>query len=402
MISQRFESGGQPVFILSCVRSGSTLLRCIIDTHPVFCSPGHLNLGVLCSNLYMTVYYSLGKLPGVETNKQREMLAAEETRKVVSDLLNRYALGKDKKKWCEKSTANIDFVDILYKIFPDAKFICLYRNSLDVAYSCIKFSALGYMDALTPYVKKYPTNLVEAMLNIWLDKTKKLIDFEQTYSDQCIRVNYESLVYRPEQTVGELFKFLGEEWDKSLLELIFKSPHDQGEGDLKVWFSDSIDSDSVGKGTAMPFAAIPEDLMKEVNDIHRYLGYPTLEELYAEQHREETDQQIQDLDINGFFNRRLSQLTDRAHKSDYVWRGRCRFLISGIRGGEWLIESNSDGVKIIDNDNSSDCVISVAYRVLCELISGKKSPVQAYENGEIIGGGNLIMALELGSMIFAD
>ncbi len=86
----------QPIFILSCVRSGSTMLRCIIDTHPNLCSPGHLSLGPLCTHLYSTAYYSLGKLPDIVSEEQRDNRAAEETRRVVDDLLVRYTQGKGK------------------------------------------------------------------------------------------------------------------------------------------------------------------------------------------------------------------------------------------------------------------------------------------------------------------
>jgi protein-tyrosine sulfotransferase len=54
-----------------------------------------------------------------------------------------------------------------------------------------------------------------------------------------------------------------------LIESIFKVPHDQGDGDLKVWFSDKINKDSIGNGTAIPFTVIPGELMAEINVLHR-------------------------------------------------------------------------------------------------------------------------------------
>jgi protein-tyrosine sulfotransferase len=115
----------QPIFILSCARSGSTMFRCIIDTDPNLCSPGHLSLGPLCSHLYATTYYSLGQLPNMETEEQRGQLAINETRRVVEDILGRYTQGKGKKNWGEKSTINIDHLKILAKVFPKAKYIYL-------------------------------------------------------------------------------------------------------------------------------------------------------------------------------------------------------------------------------------------------------------------------------------
>lgn len=388
----------QPVFILSCVRSGSTMLRCIIDTHPNLCSPGHLSLGPLCADLYAATYNTLGKLPDIETEKQREQLAVNETRRVVEDILGRYAQGKGKKNWCEKSTVNIDYLTILTKVFPQAKYICLYRNCLDVAYSCIKFSPLGYMNELTPYVQRHPANFVAAMIDNWLDKTGKLLAFEQAHADQCIRVNYESLVQQPESVLAKLFAFLDQPWDESLIESVFKVPHDQGDGDVKVWFSGKINKDSIGSGTSIPLTVIPDGMRAEVDLLHRQLGYPALETLYAEQQHND-GQGLQDFDLNDFFQNRLllnTVLTDQPNRL----RGICKFVITGLKGGVWTIESHSSGLTLKEDDGDSDCTIATTYRVFCELIEGRKTAVNAYEQGEITGDGNMNLALEFGRLLF--
>lgn len=391
----------EPIFILSCVRSGSTMLRCIVDTHPNLCSPGHLNLGPLCANLYATTYYSLGRLPGIETEEQREQLAIQETRTVVADILGRYAQGKGKQKWCEKSTVNVDHLEILAKVFPQAKYICLYRNCLDVAYSCIKFNPLGYMNELYAYVQKCPTNFVAAMIDNWQEKTGKLIAFEQAHASRCIRINYESLVLQPEQVLAKLFGFLGESWDAGLIDAIFRVPHDQGEGDMKVWFSGKINKDSIGNGTAIPFTAIPNELMVEVDRLHRQLGYPTVEALYAEQ-RNNDELARYDLDLNDFFQKRF--LHNAAARMDQFsqLRGVCKLVITGLKGGVWVIESNSNGLQLKQHDEPGDCSIATTYNVFCELIEGRKTAVNAYEQGEITGDGNIFMALEFGQLLFGS
>lgn len=389
----------QPIFILSCVRSGSTMLRCIIDTHPNLCSPGHLSLGPLCADLYGAAYYTLGKLPNIETEQQREQLAITETRRVVDDLLGRYAQGKGKKNWCEKSTVNIDYLKMLAKVFPQAKYICLYRNCLDVAYSCIKFSPLGYMAELAPYVQRHPTNFVAAMMDNWQEKTGKLMAFEQAHAEQCIRINYESLVLQPEPVLAKLFDFLDEPWDAGLIDSIFKLPHDQGDGDVKVWFSDKINQDSIGNGTAIPLPAIPGDLMAGIDRLHRQLGYPTIEALYAEQRV--NDQQTHDgLDLNDFFqNRFLQNAAVRMDKFSLL-RGVCKFVITGLKGGAWVIGSHGDGLVLKEQGAASDCTIATTYRVFCELVEGRKTAVNAYEQGEITGDGNMGLALEFGRLLF--
>jgi hypothetical protein len=79
-----------PVFVLSCERSGSTLLRYIIDTHPQVCSPAHLHLGQLCASLYTTILFSIGQTMEVTDETMRERLVAVETRRIVDELMDRY------------------------------------------------------------------------------------------------------------------------------------------------------------------------------------------------------------------------------------------------------------------------------------------------------------------------
>lgn len=388
----------QPVFILSCVRSGSTMLRCIIDTHPNLCSPGHLNLGPLCTHLYAAAYYSLGRLPAVATEEQRDRLALAETRRIVADLLDRYAQGKGKGRWCEKSTVNIDHLELLARVFPEADYVCLYRNCLDVADSCIKISPLGYMAELAPYVQKNPANLVAAMLDNWLDKTGKLLAFEQSHRDRCFRVNYETLVTQPKQTLAPLFEFLGESWRDDLIDAVFSAPHDQGDGDLKVWFSAKINTDSVGKGSAIPLTSIPEAAIADIDALHRQLGYQTIAALYAGEDKGDAcnDRQV---DLNDFFRNRLLEKAAAA-SGRFNLRGVCKFVITGLKGGVWIVESSGCGLTLKEKHEYSDCTIATTYKIFCELIEGRKNPVHAYQAGEITGGGNMNLALEFGSLLF--
>ncbi|MGZ5050165.1 MAG: sulfotransferase [Methylobacter sp.] len=397
----RAVSSKQPIFILSCARSGSTMLRCIIDTHPNLCSPSHLHLGPLCADLYKTTYFSLGQLPNITTEEQREQLAITETRRVVADLLDRYAQGKGKKNWCEKSTINIEYLDILVKVFPDAKYICLFRNCLDVVHSCIKISPFGFMPELAPYIRKQPGNFVAAMIDNWLERSNILIAFEQAHAGQCFRVNYESLVQQPEHVLPKLFDFLGEPWDEKLIDSVFQVPHDLGDGDPKVWFSGGINKDSVGNGTSIPLAALPHELIPDIDVLHQKLGYPSLESLYAERpEKDESTEQLMDLD--DFFRNRL--MRQASAKLDKLTRlhGVCTLVVTGSKGGVWVIGSDASGLSIKEDNELSDCTISTTYSVFRELIEGRRTAVNAYEQGEIWGDGNTQLALAFGRLLFGE
>ena len=134
MVSENQSSATLPVFVLSCERSGSTLLRYIIDTHPQICSPAHLHLGQLCRSLYTSIFYSLGQTMEVTDEATREQLVAVETRRIVDELMERYVRAKGKQMWCEKTTENLQYLKNLNDVFPDARYICLYRNCMDVVH----------------------------------------------------------------------------------------------------------------------------------------------------------------------------------------------------------------------------------------------------------------------------
>ncbi|MCA1615986.1 MAG: sulfotransferase, partial [Acidobacteria bacterium] len=73
-----------PFFILSTPRSGSTLMRYIVDTHPEVACPSELNLGVLCDDLYMVVALTLGQtLPDPPGSAANERAVLAEVRRIV-------------------------------------------------------------------------------------------------------------------------------------------------------------------------------------------------------------------------------------------------------------------------------------------------------------------------------
>jgi hypothetical protein len=64
----------RPTFILSSIRSGSTLLRCLLNSHPMICAPHELHLGHVAVTVD-TDYASLGmSLLGYSTADLQRLL----------------------------------------------------------------------------------------------------------------------------------------------------------------------------------------------------------------------------------------------------------------------------------------------------------------------------------------
>jgi protein-tyrosine sulfotransferase len=404
------EIQNEPIFIFSCERSGSTLLRFIMDTHPQVCCPGQLYLGPLCHSLYTSAYYSVAQLGKDSTESEKEAVAVDEVRRTVSNLLARYAYGKGKSRWCEKSTLNIGYLPILSKIFPKAKFICLYRNCLDVIHSCIKTSPWGFMDELAPYVRNHPDNFVVAMAESWLEKNRKLFDFEQLHQDRSFRLTYESLVTEPNSLLASLFRFLDLEWDENLLSKVFTAPHDYGDGDTRILFTEKISRDSVGKGGQIPLSRLPEDLIGKIDGLHRTLGLQSIQELHramasaediARHFGNNGDGGDKDADLAAFFENKAID-TINSKPTEFRFRSCiCQFVISGAEGGTWILDTTGKNVTFRKGEaRNADCTVTVSDKTFYDIFKGNKNPVDAYDQREIQVDGNIETALRYGRLLF--
>lgn len=378
-----------PIFILSCERSGSSLLRYIVDTHPDICCPGQLYLGALCQSLYNAAYYTLGQLPGNPKEADKKRISIAETRRTVDGLMERYATAKNKRRWCEKTTLNIDHIALLDEIFPDAQYICLYRNCLDVVHSCIKFNPWGFMPELTPYVRRHPENLVTAMAENWLDKNRKLLALEAAYPSRCFRLGYEALVADPTGVLADLFGFLGAAWDETLVEKVFATRHDFGYGDFKVLFSRGINRDSIGNGGAIPLSVLPSELETAIEALHRELGLPAIAARASK-----PAQSGDGLDLHRFFTDGLSEIVRCHPDPSTLPEGACRFAIHGEGGGVWSLRRVGPDIHVgRDTADPVDCTVSAPVQTFREVLDGRLAPVAAYEQRQLLVEGDAEKAL---------
>ncbi|MGH9939155.1 MAG: sulfotransferase, partial [Blastocatellia bacterium] len=95
MTTEKFNGNPPPIFILSCPRSGSTLLRYVVDTHPEICCPVELRFGALCERLVTVVdCLSLGEVATSSSREERRRLIYAEVNRIISEWMNAYARQK--------------------------------------------------------------------------------------------------------------------------------------------------------------------------------------------------------------------------------------------------------------------------------------------------------------------
>ncbi|MCA1566111.1 MAG: sulfotransferase [Acidobacteria bacterium] len=394
-----------PAFILSCARSGSTLLRYIVDAHPAFCSPPELNLAEVCHSLDRAIYHTVAQTSGATERAEKDQIVYREIRRIISGFMNTYAEAKGKRNWCEKSPFNLHHLPSLYHVFPDAKYLCLYRNAMDVVSSMLDFNRVQLFDDMLYFVQKNNGNMVDAMIECWITRTSQILDFERQHGAQCFHITYESIVCRPSQTLEAMFSFLGVEWQESLLDSVFSAPHDIAGGDPKIVFSDSINSSSLGKGATISRGLISEAMLKRMNALLEELEYPPVgvdwdtapSPFSARQATEKRE------DVGSVEEVFENVFPERIRRHQHALRGTratCQIAVTGEESGVWLIELNESDSRISKQEREADCLIRIAANHLLDIVNGKLNVAAAMQRGYLRINGEQKIAMMLGRVLF--
>jgi hypothetical protein len=215
-----------PIFIVGANRSGTTLLRLILNAHPRLAIPEELNF----FNPWMAahwrdaapdrnrfrhrVHWHLhekmppGAFGTVALNDLEDSIVSEAStydwRALYAGALNTWAHRHGKMRWGEKTPGNLFYVDHLLEMFPEAQFIHLVRDPRAGVQSMQNASFFGNDISInTLNRRKY---LREGLRR---DATMP--------PDQWMRIRYEDLLTAPDDTVRALCHFLGERFVPAML-----------------------------------------------------------------------------------------------------------------------------------------------------------------------------------------
>jgi Sulfotransferase family len=276
--AERIAVFGDPVFVLCNGRSGSTLLRFLLDAHPDLACPPETNLPGLCVQL-ATVWSLIEGAP-LSANRGDEppdipQAAIAGVRDTMDRMVGSYLARRGKKRYCDKSLGTARFAELLLRVYPDARFICMYRHPMDVIASGVEASPWGVTGyGFEPYIAATPGNAVMALANFWTDNTQVTLAAEERFADRCLRVRYEDLVSDPESTAAGVFEFLGVEAVPGISQSCFSAEHERfGPADYKIWYTSRITTDSVGRGWSVPAGMIAPQLLDVINELAGKLGY---------------------------------------------------------------------------------------------------------------------------------
>lgn len=210
-----------PIFLGGCPRSGLTLLRVVLDSHPCLtCGPDSGVLGLV--RAAQDFESKLGELHRgyfeLPTDRVRANFST-----AISEILAARAEAARKPRVAEKSPMNILMFRTLADLFPDAKFVHVVRDGRDVAAS---LTARNWINPRTGRLFEYCAN-AGAAAAYW----SGLVSIGRAAEEglgpgKVFRIRYEDIALAPEATLRGLFDFLDLPWSAEVLN------HDRRNHDL--------------------------------------------------------------------------------------------------------------------------------------------------------------------------
>jgi hypothetical protein len=269
------------IVVLGTPRSGTTLLRRILDAHPaIACPPETYVLSAAARFLHEERFAAglrIGVLVGLGYAGLPEDEVLARLRAFVFDLLKTNAERQGKPRWAEKTAFDAFHVANIRRVCEGhVKFVCVQRHGLDVACSLEDLVAKtgGYVQELHAYVQRHPDRL-QAFAHAWVDTATAVADLADQ-DENALSIRYEDLVRDPEDTARTLFEFVGEPMPDGLLDRALAEADRVGFGDWKTYARSSIDASSVDRWRALPRSSI-ESLAEICNPTLQRLGHDAVD-----------------------------------------------------------------------------------------------------------------------------
>jgi Sulfotransferase family len=232
-----------PVFVMCTVRSGSTLLRVLLDSHSQIHSPHEMHLRDM----------SVSVREGYPEKALREVgLDSERLRFLLWDrVLHRELTEHGKRILVNKTPSDVFIVDEILRCWPDARFIYLLRHPAAIAKSRHSARPQDSDERNAEMVRRY---------------AQALEDARQEHPG--IPVRYEDLTSEPERVTRELCEFLGVEWEPAMLDY-GQTSHGRYKAGLGDW-SEKIKSGRIQAAAPLPS---PDEIPEKLRPIADAWGY---------------------------------------------------------------------------------------------------------------------------------
>jgi hypothetical protein len=231
----------RPAFILSSVRSGSTLVRVLLDSHSELHAPHELHL----RDLAVTVSGE----PAAKAVAELGLDARHLEYLLWDRLLHREVQRNGKRRLVNKTPTDVFIADRIAECWPDAQFIFLLRHPASIARSRADARPQDSAAQNVAMVRRYADAL------------------EQVRARHAgLLVRYEDVTADPAAQLERICAFLGVAFEPGMLDYdrFEHGPYRVGLGD---W------TDKIRSGVIHPAAPAPADVPEGLRDLCSAWGY---------------------------------------------------------------------------------------------------------------------------------
>jgi len=329
-----------PIFMIGTQRSGSNLLRLMLNQlteiasphpphiferiYPLLDSYGDLendrNFTQLVDDVCKLIEFNPVEWQDVNLNRKDIISRCNEDRSlaaVYKAVYDKYAKVHGAKTWCCKSLVNIHYIDIIEEYFDHPSYIYLYRDGRDVALSFQK-AVVG---------EKHIYNIAQD----WTQTQEKAIELMgRIGTERVFCISYEELTNNTREGAKNLCKFLGVEYTDSMMDFYKTSEARNAASSSKLWgnVTNPVMSNNSGKYKT----EMPEDEIRIFESVAGHvldkLGYKR--EL-IKQGKEKIFTKSDIESFNHLNNLKKSEITTIVDKHDIKRRERQSLLINEIK-----------------------------------------------------------------------
>ncbi len=218
---------GPPVIVLGVRRSGTTLLRVMLDRSPELAVPdesyfvpqlAHRHRGTVDPDAFVD---DLRRLPtlaewGLEPDAVAERLRPGMTAgEAIAVVFATYAAERGKERWGDKTPLYMQHLPVLERLFPDARYVHLIRDGRDAALSFLSVPA-GLMTEGWGYPRDAQGFACQWATEVAAARALGL----RVGPERYLELRYEVLVADPETALREVCVFAGLAYDPGMLDYV--------------------------------------------------------------------------------------------------------------------------------------------------------------------------------------
>jgi hypothetical protein len=199
-----------PIFIVGVYRSGTTLLRYVLDSHPRIACPPETDF----MHHFAGVLDDPAALSGLQSLGFDRAHVARRVASLCAYFYANYAASANKPRWADKTPGYVDHLALLEELFPDASRVVIHRHPLDQIHSHTKGGSFLHRPLAALHEPDADIRITAA--HYWVDQTEKILASCRRRSPAAV-VTYERLCSQPRQTLAEVLEAVGEPWSENVM-----------------------------------------------------------------------------------------------------------------------------------------------------------------------------------------